>query len=152
MDLNEWERVISVNITGAMLITKYAVPLLKCSNGDKAIVNISSDQAWYPRKRNSAYSVSKAGIVGFSRASAVELIESKIRVNSILPASVRSSFIRNVVRKKEEMDELYKREDKKMPLGLIEPEEVAELIFFLGSDKSKKITGQSIIMDSGVYI
>lgn len=152
MDTNEWERVINNNLTSYMLVTKYAVPLLRNAQGDKAIVNIASDQAMFPRKKNSAYAVSKAGIVNFSHVCAVEFISEKIRVNSIMPASVRSQFIRKLVENEEELNSIYSNEDAKMPLGVIEVDEVAELAFFLGSNKSKKITGQSIMMDSGLYI
>lgn len=152
MDINEWEHVINNNLTGYMLVTKYAISLLRGAKGDRAIINIASDQAMYPRKKNSAYSVSKAGIVNFSHACAVELINERIRVNAIMPASVRSNFISRLVDNKEELDSIYSRENDKMPLGIIEADEVAELAYFLGSDKAKKITGQSIMMNSGLYI
>lgn len=151
MQLSEWENVYKINLTSCMIITKYAIPFLKNAKGDKAIVNISSDQAVFPRKKNCAYAVTKAGIENFTRASAVELLESNIRANCVLPASVRSNFIKKMVRDEEELKELYIRENEKMPLGIIEPGDVAELVYFLGSQMSSKITGQSILMDSGLY-
>lgn len=152
MTIGEWKKVIDTNITGTMLITQNAISLLTAAEGDRAIVNISSDQAIHPRKKNSAYAVSKAGVDIFSKASAVELLEKGIRVNSVLPASVRTNFIRRLVKDSEHMDKIYEKENEKMPLGIIEPEEVADLVFFLGSEKSRKITGQSIMIDSGLYI
>ena len=151
MQMSEWENIYKTNLNGCMLITKNAIPLLQRAEGDKAIVNISSDQAVFPRKKNSAYAVTKAGIVNFTRACAVELLESRIRANCVLPASVRSNFIKKMVKNDNELKKLYIKENEKMPLGVIEPSEVAELVFFLGSEKSAKITGQSILIDSGLY-
>ena len=152
MQLSEWEKVYKTNLTGCMILTRNVIPLLRLARGDKAIVNISSDQAIFPRRKNSAYAVTKAGIETFTKACAVELIEDRIRANCVLPASVRSNFISRMVKNEEELKEIYVRENEKMPLGIIEPEEVAELVYFLGSEKSSKITGQAILMDSGLYI
>lgn len=152
MCLSEFDRVISVNLAGTILVTKFAIPLLRTALGDKAIVNVSSDQAIYPRKRNSAYAVSKAGILNFSLACATELLEDRIRVNTVLPASVRSGFLRNFSCSGTNISKIYKKEEERIPFGIIEPEEVANLIFFLGSENSKKITGQSIMMNSGLYL
>ena len=152
MQLSEWEKVYKTNLTGCMILTRNAIPLLRLARGDKAIVNISSDQAVFPRRKNSAYAVTKAGIENFTKACAVELIEDRIRANCILPASVRSNFINRMVKNEEELKEIYERENEKMPLGIIEPEEVADLVYFLGSEKSSKITGQAILMDSGLYV
>ena len=151
MQMSEWEKVYKTNLTGYMIVTRNAIPLLRIAKGDKAIVNISSDQAIFPRRKNSAYAVAKAGIENFTRACAVELIEDYIRANCVLPASVRSNFINRMVKNEEELKEIYERENEKMPLGIIEPEEVAELVYFLGSEKSAKMTGQAILMDSGLY-
>lgn len=151
MQLSEWEKVYKTNLTGCMILTRNVIPLLRLARGDKAIVNISSDQAVFPRRKNSAYAVTKAGIENFTKACAVELIEDSIRANCVLPASVRSNFISRMVKNEEELKEIYVRENEKMPLGIIEPEEVAELVYFLGSEKSSKITGQAILMDSGLY-
>lgn len=151
MQMSEWESVYKTNLSSCMIVTKYSIPLLKNAKGDKAIVNVSSDQAIFPRKKNSAYSVTKAGIENFTRACSVELLENHIRANCILPASVRSDFVRKIVKNKAELEEIYERENEKMPLGVIEPNEVAELVYFLGSEKSSKITGQAVLMDSGLY-
>jgi len=152
MQLSEWENVYKTNLTGCMILTRNVIHLLRLAKGDKAIVNISSDQAVFPRRKNSAYSVTKAGIENFTKACAVELLEDHIRANCILTASVLSNFINRMVKNEEELKEIYVRENEKMPLGIIEPEEVAELVFFLGTEKSSKITGQAILMNSGLYI
>lgn len=152
MDIVEWCNMMHNNLTSSMLITREAIPVLKKSTNDKAIVFVSSDQAFYPKNKSSAYATSKGGLVTFSKSCAVELLEYSIRVNTVAPASVKTNFIKKLADNSEKMDALYQKENDKMPLGIITPEEVSELIFFLGSPKSKKITGQTIMIDSGLYL
>ncbi len=150
--LSEIKEVLETNVIGTMIVTKHVIPLLKKAVGDRGIINISSDQAYFPRKKNSIYAMSKGGIESFSHACAVELIEHNIRVNTVLPASVRTNFINKMVSDEKEAAALFEKQNQIMPLGVIEPDEVAELVYFLGSERSKKITGQSIMIDSGLYI
>lgn len=152
LDLDEWYAVLNNNLTSSMIITREAIPLLKKSTSDKAIVFVSSDQAFYPKNKSSAYATSKGGLVAFSKASAVELIKYGIRVNTVAPASVKTNFIKKMAGSVNRMEDIYQKENEKMPLGIIEPKEVAELLFFLGTPKSNKITGQTITIDSGLYL
>ena len=152
MDLNEWYTVLNNNLTSSMILTREAIPFLKKSTSDKAIVFVSSDQAFYPKNKSSAYATSKGGLVAFSKACAIELIQYGIRVNAVAPASVKTNFIKKMTNSVNRMEEIYQKENWKMPLGIIEPEEVAELLFFLGTPKSRKITGQTIMIDSGLYL
>ena len=150
--LDNWEKVLKVNLSGTMLVTKKAIPLLKRARGDRAIVNVSSDQVVHPRQKNGAYAVSKSGIDVLTRLCAAELLEDRIRVNAVAPASVRTHFIMDLAGDENAMAEIYRNQNEIMPLGLIEPAEVAELIVFLGSTASNRITGQVISMDSGLYL
>ncbi len=152
MDRTEWEKVLSCNLTGSMLVFREILPLLVSAQGDKAVVFISSDQAEYPRMKNSAYAVSKGGLKTLAKACAAEGLEYGVRVNCIEPASVRTNFIRKLAGSDEHMAEIYEKTAQGMPLGLIEPEDIAELIFFFGSEHAKCITGQSLMIDSGSYL
>lgn len=152
MSVEEWDAVYRNNTTSVLLVTKYALPLMREFAGDKAIINISSDQARYPRRRNAAYAVSKGAIEVLSKTCAVELLEESIRVNSIEIASVKTKFIRKLSGSIQRENEIYTKENEKMPLGLILPEDVAETIFFLGSEKACRITGQTLLIDSGLYL
>ena len=127
-----------------MLVTKYAIPLLKICTGDKAIINISSDQVKYPRPKNVSYSVSKSSIENFSKACAVEFLKDRIRVNVVKAASVRTNFIHKLSGTVSREIEIYHDENEKMPLGLIEPNDIAQMAYFLGSIMARKITGQII--------
>lgn len=152
MDICGWNAVIQNNLTGTMLCCKYAVPMME-NKGERdcGIVNITSDQAFFPRKENAAYAVSKSGINSLTKLLAQELLSQKIRVNAIAPASVRSHFIDDLATTNRSVDDMYESENNKMPFGLIMPEDVAELACFLGSVAARKITGQIILMDSGLY-
>ena len=87
----EWQNVIDVNLTGTFLITKYSIPLLeKSTNGN--IINLSSEQVILPQVKSAPYAITKAGIEMFSKILALELMDSKIRVNTIALASVKTNF------------------------------------------------------------
>lgn len=150
--LDEWNEVYKNNATSVMLVTKYAVPMMKLCIGDRAIINISSDQVKYPRQNNASYSVSKSALENYSIVCATELLKERIRVNVVEAASVRTNFIRKLAKTEAKENEIYIKEDSKMPLGLLYPDDVANMVFFLGSIKAKKITGQTILIDSGLYI
>lgn len=150
--IDEWNEVYKNNATSVMLVTKYAVPMMKLCTGDRAIINISSDQVKYPRKNNASYSVSKSALENYSRVCATELLKERIRVNVVEAASVRTNFIRKLSITEKKENEIYINEDSKMPLGLLYPDDIANMVFFLGSKKAKRITGQTILIDSGLYI
>ena len=76
----------------------------------------------------------------------------RIRVNVVEAASVRTNFIRKLAKTETRENEIYINEDSKMPLGLLYPDDIANMVFFLGSIKAQKITGQTILIDSGLYI
>lgn len=151
MNSQEWNDVLSNNLNSCMYVVKYAIPLFDI-NDDSAIVFVSSDQANMPRKRNGAYATSKGAINTFAKTCAVELVDKGIRVNVVEAASVDTNFILKLAGSREKMRQIYTKENEKMPLGLINPDEVAEAIYFLGSAMAKKITGQKILIDSGLYL
>lgn len=149
-NVNEIKKVFESNFISSFLMTKYAVPLMEKCGG--AIVNLSSDRTIRTSANNIAYTASKAAINDLTKVSALELIQQKIRVNAVAAASVRTNFINAAFESKEMIDKIFEIENEKMPLGLIEPEYVAQIICFLLSDKAKNITGQIIPVDSGVLL
>ena len=146
----EWQSVIDVNLTGTFLITKYSIPLLKKStNGN--IINLSSEQVVLPQIKSAPYAITKAGIEMFSRILALELMEFKIRVNTIALASVKTNFIKNYKKDEAIFEEMMKTTDKNMPFGIIEAYDVYKLVKYL-IEEDNKITGQTILIDSGVVL
>lgn len=146
----EWQNVIDVNLTGTFLITKYSIPLLKkSSNGN--IINLSSEQVVLPQIKSAPYAITKAGIEMFSKILALELMESKIRVNTIALASVKTNFLKKYKKDEAILEKMMETTDKNMPFGIIKPYDVYKLVKYL-VEEDNKITGQIILIDSGVVL
>lgn len=146
----EWQDVIDVNLTGTFLITKYSIPLIKNSDNG-LIINLSSEQVVLPQMKSAPYAITKAGIEMFSKILAFELMESKIRVNTIALASVKTNFIKKYKKDEKVFEKMMETTDKNMPFGIIESYDVFKLVKYLMEDDNK-ITGQTILIDSGVVL
>ena len=147
LSLQEWEKVFAVNVTGAFLCTRAAVPHMKAKGGG-AIVNMASIMGFsgggpYP---NPAYQASKGALVNFTRGLAVELGPHNIRVNGVAPTWVRTPFIANLLKD----DTLRAQLEGLSPLGrLAEPEDVAAAVLFLASPLAAMVTGHTLPVDGG---
>lgn len=150
LPLEEWNRVFEANLRSVFLLSKYSIQLLKNSNNGN-IINLSSEQVVLPQEKSVPYAVTKAAIEMFSKIMAMELLENKIRVNTIALASVRTDFLKSYVRDEKKIKEMMIKTDAKMPFGIIEPSDVYNLVNYLLSD-ANKITGQTILIDSGMVI
>ena len=146
----EWQNVIDVNLTGTFLITKYSIPLLKkSSNGN--IINLSSEQVVLPQIKSAPYAITKAGIEMFSKILALELMESKIRVNTIALASVKTNFLKKYKKDETIFEKMMETTDKNMPFGIIKAYDVYKLVQYL-IEEDNKITWQTLLIDSGVIL
>jgi NAD(P)-dependent dehydrogenase (short-subunit alcohol dehydrogenase family) len=140
----DWDRVLSVNLTGPFLCTKAAAPLMR-EHGGGAIVNITSISAVRASTLRSAYGTSKAGLAHLTKQLAVELASLGIRVNGVAPGPVDTAMAKAV-----HTPEIRADYHDAIPLnryGL--EEELAEAVFFLCSDRSSYITGQILAVDGG---
>jgi NAD(P)-dependent dehydrogenase (short-subunit alcohol dehydrogenase family) len=142
--LEEWERIMAVNLTGPFLCTKAAAPLMR-EHGGGAIVNIASISALRASTLRVAYGTSKAGIVHFTKQSAVELALLGIRVNAVAPGPVETAMAKAV-----HTPAIRADYHDAIPLNRYGGEdELADAIFFLCSDRSSYITGQMLAVDGG---
>ena len=133
----DWNRVIDINLNGAMRLTQAALPYLPQPGG--VIVNVASALGLGGSKGFTAYSASKAGLIGFTQALAAELAPKWQRVVAVAPALVFTAMTkRNVGQLTEELSE---RIERCHPLGVGLPEDVASAIAFLASDDARWITG-----------
>jgi 3-oxoacyl-[acyl-carrier protein] reductase len=145
MPLDEWERILNVNLHGTFLCCRAAIPHLRKRPG-AAIVNISSSSALVGGGGGAHYAASKAGVDGLTRHLARELAP-EIRVNSIQPRTIETDLLRaRYAHAPLEQDRLR----EKVPLGRFgQPEDIADAVAFLASDWASFITGQIILIDGG---
>lgn len=144
--LEEWNRMIAVNLTGQFLTCKEAIPHILQSKG--AIVNTASVAGLKSHPYSAAYCASKGGVVQLTRALAVEYGRKDVRINCVCPGGVETPLIG-----KFSLPEGVSMEalQKIMPLGRMgKPQEVASTIAFLASDEATYINGSTIVVDGGM--
>jgi NAD(P)-dependent dehydrogenase (short-subunit alcohol dehydrogenase family) len=140
----DWNRVLAVNLSGPLLCTKAAAPLMR-EHGGGAVVNITSISAVRASTLRSAYGTSKAGLAHLTKQLAVELASLGIRVNGVAPGPVETAMAKAV-----HTPEIRADYHDAIPLnryGL--EEELADAVFFLCSDRASYITGQILAVDGG---
>ena len=144
LDLVKWQRVIDINLTGTYIVCRAALPYLKQAEAG-TIVNVASGAATRAGPGRSAYTASKAGVIAFTRAIAAELAP-QIRVNAILPGAVETPLFEGMVADTAARESLVKRYAMKR-VG--RPEEIANAILFMTSEKSSFMTGSRMLVDGG---
>jgi 3-oxoacyl-[acyl-carrier protein] reductase len=146
MDIDRWNRVISVNLTGTFNCTKAVIKFMKEQGGGK-IVNISSIVGEIGNFGQSNYSASKGGVISITKTVAKEYARYGILVNAIAPGFIKTKMVEGIP------EEVIQRIVEQIPLGRLgKPEEVAKLVAFLVSDNANYITGQVININGGMYM
>ena len=146
---DQWQLQLDVNVTGPYHLSQAALPSLLERRG--SIVNVASVAGLRGQAYSAGYCASKAALVMFTRALAVELADTGVRVNCVCPGTVMTPLILEVGEKMPAgLDPvLMARLNGVMP-GLIEPAEVAESIAYLASDAARSVTGVALPIDLGV--
>ena len=146
MSEEEFDKVIEINLKGTFLVTK-AVTKYMMKKRQGSIINLASVVGVVGNAGQSNYSASKAGIIGFTKSVAKELASRNIRANAVAPGFIETDM--TSVLKDEIKENIYNQ----IPLKRMgNAREVAELIYFLGSEKSSYITGQVINVDGGMVM
>ena len=144
-----WDKVINVNLKGAFLGSKYAIPEM-AKGGGGVIINTASVAGLVGTANEIAYVASKGGIVAMTRGMAIDHVNQNIRVNCICPSGTETPLINkwlDTVKEPEKMRQelantsLFKR--------LARPEEIAQAALFLASDESSFVTGSALVVDGG---
>jgi len=145
MKLEDWQKVLEVNLTGTFLVTKQVVRYMTKKRWGR-IINITSVVGFTGNVGQVNYSTTKAGLVGFTKSLAKELAPRNILVNAVAPGFIETDMTETL---KEEIKEEYKR---RIPLGRFgKPQEVARVVLFLASPMADYVTGEVIHVNGGMY-
>lgn len=148
LKIENWEKVLKVNLTGAMMIMKEVACVMKKSKKGGRILNMSSVFGVISKAKRDSYSASKAGLIGLTKAAALDLAPHKILVNALCPGFTMTDLTRSIL-SKDEIGKLC----LEIPLErFAKEEEMASVAVFLCSDINTYITGQAIIVDGGYSI
>jgi NAD(P)-dependent dehydrogenase (short-subunit alcohol dehydrogenase family) len=148
--LEDWQRVLGVNVIGTAMVSKYAVPVMK-TRGGGSIVNIASMSGIIAQQEFVTYNTSKGAILTMTRCMALDLAPFKIRVNSICPGCVFTTATeREWTRMGITKEEWIARNAPGHMLNRIgQPVEVANAVLFLASDEASFITAEHLMVDGG---
>lgn len=145
-DAQNWSRVLGVNLTGYFLCAKVFGRQMK-QRGAGSIVHVSSVAGHFPQPYSGAYSVSKAGVMMLSELLAVELGEFGVRSNVVSPAMIRTPLSEDFYKDAE----LLRRRTEMVPSRRIgKPDDIAEAILFLASERSGYVNGRELLLDGGL--
>ncbi len=144
LELSDWQLMQDVNLTAPLLLTRHAAAAM-ARKGWGRIVNISSCYSFVTRGGRAAYSATKAALNSLTRSAAVEYGRDGILVNAVCPGFIGT----DLTRKNNSPEELAAL-CAQVPLGRLgTPEEIAGLVFMLGSEANSYITGQTLVIDGG---
>ena len=146
MTLNEWQKVIDINLTSTFLLSKFAIKkMLKNKSGK--IINITSVVGHTGNLGQANYTASKAGIIAMSKSLAIEYAKKNINVNCISPGFIKTAMT-------DKIEEKFKESIiSKIPSAKLgEPEDIANAVIFLASSQSDYINGETIHVNGGMYM
>jgi NAD(P)-dependent dehydrogenase (short-subunit alcohol dehydrogenase family) len=148
--LDDWNRAIALNLTGVFLCLKYEIPAMIASDDGGAIVNMSSGAGLVGFAGLPAYVASKHGVIGLTRAAALEYVQAGVRVNAVCPGSTRTPMLEGFMAGNEQIE---KAMTAGVPLGRLgRPEEIAEAVVWLCSDAASFVVGHAMAVDGGSVI
>ena len=146
MSIDEWKKVIDINLTSTFLLSKFAIKkMLKNKSGK--IINITSVVGHTGNLGQSNYTASKAGIIAMSKSLAIEYAKKNININCISPGFIKTAMT-------EKIDEKFKEIIiSKIPSARLgEPEDIANAVIFLASNQSDYINGETLHVNGGMYM
>ena len=147
----DWDTVLDTNLKGQFLMSKFAIPEMR-RRGGGAIVNLSSVQALISQREVAAYAASKGGVVSLTKTLALDHAKDNIRVNCVLPGSVRTPMLWHAAELAPgDPDKTIEQWGRIHPRGtVIEPEEIASVVLFLLSNDASAVTGAACVADGGL--
>jgi len=147
--LEEWRRILSINLDGVFLGHRYAGPAIARSGGG-SVINLSSIMGKVAMPAAAAYCASKGGVLMLTKAAALEWAPLGIRVNSIHPGFIDTPMVSNALHQVENGNEMREMIITRHALGRLGvPREIADAVVFLASDESSFMTGSELVVDGG---
>ena len=148
IETSDWEKILSVNLTGTYIVSKYAAKVMIPKQQGK-IVNISCLRAGIFRNNMTDYAASKGGIVALTSAMALDLAPFHIQVNSVAPGFTYTGM----TKKSFDNEEVRKQSEALIPEGRLgQPEDISNVVMFLLSDLADYMTGTNVYADGGYHI
>ncbi|WP_159817858.1 SDR family NAD(P)-dependent oxidoreductase [Colwellia sp. 20A7] len=150
----DFDKVLGINVKGAFAAIKAVLPNMK-SNNSGAIILMSSDQALIAKHNSFAYNLSKSALASMAKTTALDYAQFNIRANAVCPGTIETPLYHQAIdnycqKSGADKTEVHREEESLQPLNRLgQPEEVAELVLFLASDKAKFITGSLQVIDGG---
>jgi len=142
---DDWDRVIGVNLTGVWLSMKAEIPQMLAQGGG-AIVNTASIMGLIATPGSVAYMAAKHGVVGLTKAAALEYAKDNLRVNAVCPGYIDTPLLQPLFANEDRKEQVVSRH----PVGRLgQPEEIAEAVIWLSSDAASFVTGHSMAVDGG---
>ena len=145
--LEEWDRIIGVNLTGTFLMAQAALPHLMETHGN--IINTASNAGLMGQKYSAAYCASKGGVVMLTKALSNEYIDKGVRVNAVAPGGVDTNIQKSFYELPEGADTKFFRKIMS-PMGMADPADLASLFVYIASDEARFMTGSIVTMDGGL--
>ncbi len=147
----EWDRLMSINLKGCFLASKFAVPHMLGRGG--AIVIVGSVQSMTAISNSIAYVASKHGLLGLTRAISLDYAQKGIRVNCVCPGAIDTPMLRWAASLSNDPEKVIETCNRMHPLGRVgKAEEVADAIVYLASPMASFITGAALIVDGGMLV
>lgn len=148
----EWDEVMNINLKSAFLLSKYTIPEM-IKRGGGSIVITGSVQSVSAQRNSVHYVVSKHGLLGLTRAIALDFGKQNIRANCVLPGAIDTPLVRWAASLDPQPDRVFQTLDQMHLRGKMgKPEEVARVIVFLASDLASFMTGSAVMVDGGLTV
>jgi NAD(P)-dependent dehydrogenase (short-subunit alcohol dehydrogenase family) len=149
LDRERWDRCLGVTLTGVWLCMKYEIPAMLAAGGG-SIVNISSLSGMQGEAHQAAYSAAKGGVIALTKTAAAEMAQQGIRVNSIAPGGIETPAIATYFERVPDVRDATIATHAMRRLG--RPEEIADAVVYLCSDRSSFVTGHVLAVDGGIQV
>jgi NAD(P)-dependent dehydrogenase (short-subunit alcohol dehydrogenase family) len=150
MTEEQWDRFFAVDLKSSWLCAKHCLPHM-VSRGEGAIVNVSSIHGTVTLEGFFPYAAAKSGLIGLTRSLALDYGPHGIRVNCVCPGFTRTRLVQESIDRAEDRAEAERRMVAGVALGrMAEPDEIAEVICYLGSRQASYVTGASLLVDGGL--